>query len=115
MKFSFLETARIFFRHRPSAGRRPDIWQRLVTLAGIFLWLYFALLLAAGTAVFIWYAWLPLKEAVEPPVILPVNRSAYARALTRLDERTHAREAAAGLKVADPFSPASSNGPSMVQ
>lgn len=86
--------------------RGRDLWRQLTFAAEVLLWCYFAGVFLAGAAVFVWYAWLPFREVVEPPAVSPVSRSAYARVLDRLDERVRAKAAAATLAVPDPFSPA---------
>ena len=105
MKFSFGEGVRQLFHRWSHARRGHDRWREIAVAAEVFLWLYFAAVFAAAAAVFVWYAWLPLREAVESPVISSVDRSVYARVLEQLDDRARAKAAAATLAVPDPFSP----------
>lgn len=87
--------------------RGRDLWRRLTFVAEVFLWCYFVGVFLAGAAVFVRYAWVPIREVVESPVVSPVSRSAYTRVLERLQERARAKDAVATLAVPDPFSPAS--------
>lgn len=91
--------------------RGRDLWRQLTFAAEVLLWLYFAGVFVAGAAVFVWYAWVPIREVVEPPAVSPVSRSAYAHVLERLQERARAKDAAATLVVPNPFSPAGGEKP----
>lgn len=105
MRFSLSEGVQQFFHRWFGARRGRTRWREFTVAVEVFLWLYFAGVFAAAAAVFVWYAWLPFREAVESPAISPVDRSAYARVLEQLDERSRAKAAAATLVVPDPFSP----------
>ncbi len=105
MKFSLGEGLRQLFRRRSGKLQGRNLWRRLTFAAEAFLWCYFAGVFLVGAAAFVWYAWVPIREVVEPPAVSPVSRSAYTRVLERLQERARAKDAAATLAVPDPFFP----------
>lgn len=104
MRFSISEGVQQLFHRGSHARRGRDRWRAFTVAAEVFLWLYFVGVFAAGAAVFVWYAWLPSREAVESSAISSVDRNAYGRVLEQLDERARAKAAAATLSVPDPFS-----------